>query len=302
MSNDFLPVGLIQTFVAFIEAPNITEAAENLGMSQPAVSVHLRKLEEYLPHPVFHMQGKRKVPSAYGRALYESLAPVFKQLGKEVEGVNLRFSVPARQSLDIGLEDMALTQFFGPSSTARQLRFQQACREKLLVDITEGRLLFALTSQELKADGIVFKKMSSFPWQLRTHRQWIHQKNWMNSQSWLTETPFLCSTEGLEKLNTWQKKQGNQEEEPHSLLQASSYLAIQQMVSLGLGYAIVPSWLTGSLSQVACHDIEEKVIAGQTLFTCCRKENQDHPALVDFLNNLDMIDNNISGHNRFTTI
>ena len=46
MSNDFLPVHLIQTFVAFIEAANITEAAEKLGISQPAVSVHLKKLEE----------------------------------------------------------------------------------------------------------------------------------------------------------------------------------------------------------------------------------------------------------------
>ncbi|NJO85267.1 MAG: LysR family transcriptional regulator [Blastochloris sp.] len=60
----------LQTFLAVVDAGNYTAAAEQLHMSQPAVSQHIRALEEQLGDVrLFRRSGQRMVPTHAGEEL-----------------------------------------------------------------------------------------------------------------------------------------------------------------------------------------------------------------------------------------
>lgn len=73
-----IPLHLLQAFMTFNESANITEAAQRLQITQPALSKQLRQLEDLLPSPAFTMSGKRKALTVFGRALHEQIR---QQLG-----------------------------------------------------------------------------------------------------------------------------------------------------------------------------------------------------------------------------
>ena len=60
---------LYRVLQAVAESRSFREAAEKLGISQPAVSFKIKELESLQPLPLFRLEGKRKVLTHFGRAL-----------------------------------------------------------------------------------------------------------------------------------------------------------------------------------------------------------------------------------------
>lgn len=61
----------LRTFVAVVELGGFAKAGEQLGRSQPAVSLQIKKLEEQLGKRLFEKVGQRLVVNLDGRALLE---------------------------------------------------------------------------------------------------------------------------------------------------------------------------------------------------------------------------------------
>ena len=64
---DYRQIGI---FRAVIDQGSVTAAARFLGVSQPAVSGSLGKLEKSVGFPLFHREGRRLVPTAEARLLH----------------------------------------------------------------------------------------------------------------------------------------------------------------------------------------------------------------------------------------
>ena len=63
----------VETFLCVCQEMNYTRAAKKLNITQPAVSMHIRNLEDYYGVPLFTFQGKRFQLTKYGLLLYDSL-------------------------------------------------------------------------------------------------------------------------------------------------------------------------------------------------------------------------------------
>lgn len=61
----------LETFTALIETGHFTRTAELLGMTQPGVSQHLRKLEDQVGQSLISRQGKSFSPTPAGEAVFE---------------------------------------------------------------------------------------------------------------------------------------------------------------------------------------------------------------------------------------
>ena len=48
-----------RTFITLVETGSFTHTARRLDMTQPGVSQHIRKLEQYLDKPLLNRQGRR---------------------------------------------------------------------------------------------------------------------------------------------------------------------------------------------------------------------------------------------------
>lgn len=66
----------LRTFVMVVEVGGFAKAGDLLGLSQPAVSLQVKRLEDLLGYKLFKKQGQRQVLNQYG----ESLLPMAKQM------------------------------------------------------------------------------------------------------------------------------------------------------------------------------------------------------------------------------
>ena len=78
-----LPIELLRTFVAVCDAGSVTIAAEHIGLSQPAMSLQIKRLEELLESRLFLRIKKRLEPSEAGLKLYPKARKMLN-LGDEI--------------------------------------------------------------------------------------------------------------------------------------------------------------------------------------------------------------------------
>src|SRR5882672_11676401 len=83
----------LQAFCEVIERQSFSQAAERLGVTQPAVSLQVRALEKRLGTQLLDRSGRRVEPTEAGAKLYRSAQrllaleeQLLSDLGGEVEG------------------------------------------------------------------------------------------------------------------------------------------------------------------------------------------------------------------------
>jgi len=79
----------LAAFCAVVDRRSFSQAAEQLGVTQPAVSLQIRSLEKRLGQRLFHRSGRRVEPTEAGLRLYRSaqrLLALEQQLLEEVAG------------------------------------------------------------------------------------------------------------------------------------------------------------------------------------------------------------------------
>src|SRR3954470_23239585 len=83
----------LAAFIAVVERRSFSQAAEQLGVTQPAVSLQIRSLEKRLGLQLLDRSGRRVEPTEVGRRLYRSAQrllaveeQLLAELGDEAEG------------------------------------------------------------------------------------------------------------------------------------------------------------------------------------------------------------------------
>ncbi|MBA3366515.1 MAG: LysR family transcriptional regulator, partial [Actinobacteria bacterium] len=62
----------LAAFCAVVDRKSFSQAAERLGVTQPAISLQIRALEERLGHRLLDRSGRRVEPTEAGALLYRS--------------------------------------------------------------------------------------------------------------------------------------------------------------------------------------------------------------------------------------
>lgn len=135
----------LRYFWAVAHAGNLTRAAEQLFVSQSALSIQIRKLEEWLGHDLFDRQGKRLVLTEAGRIALDHADHIFGA-GEELVSTLKRGEAQSRQTLRVGALSTLSRNF--------QSKFLEPLfdRERLLVVVRSGNqstLLEALENHDL---------------------------------------------------------------------------------------------------------------------------------------------------------
>jgi len=67
-------------FLNVVTSGHLTNVAKDMNLSQSAVSMSIKELENILGRPVFDRINKKLVPNEVGRAFYKEIDPIFKKL------------------------------------------------------------------------------------------------------------------------------------------------------------------------------------------------------------------------------
>lgn len=97
----FLNYHHLRYFHAIAKDGNLTRAAEHLNVSQSALSLQLKKLEENLGHPLFERKNKRLELTEAGKIALDYAESIFRT-GDELQDTLKRKSNTVRQVLRVG--------------------------------------------------------------------------------------------------------------------------------------------------------------------------------------------------------
>ncbi len=143
-----IPLDVIRAFVAVVDSRGFTRAAEDLGRSQPAISLQVKRLEELIEAPLFEKSSRLnltpegKICLDYGRKLLALHDEMLERLERR-DGVSeaLRVGMPGECA---SLLVPSLGAMTGPDG--RGFNFDFACEmsEALLERVQSGGLDVAL--------------------------------------------------------------------------------------------------------------------------------------------------------------
>ena len=132
---------------------SVSGAARELNLSQPAVSQHLKKLEQELRIPLFTRTNKKMIPTPAAARLHERIAPFISELQEEVKYLGRPLDTPYGQ-LRIGSFSLFARHYLPIVCSHFRFRFptvtfkvEQGNGESLLPKISQGCLDLAIIEQ-----------------------------------------------------------------------------------------------------------------------------------------------------------
>ena len=96
-----IPIDILRAFVAVVEARGFTRAAEELGRTQPTISLQVKRLEELVEAPLFKKGGRFELSPVgevcldFGRRLLRLHDDMLDELGRSNPNVAVRIGMPS---------------------------------------------------------------------------------------------------------------------------------------------------------------------------------------------------------------
>jgi DNA-binding transcriptional LysR family regulator len=259
-----IPYDLLRTFIVFAEAGNVVETAKVLGISQPAVSNQLAKLEEILPLGPFASQGGRKTLSSYGKLLYVSFHSKLKELDELYHNVNRQFFESRNITLRIGGRREIISRYAHLLDFGGRLDFEFMASRDGTDALLTNQVDMAILSMAPNATELTSCKLFSVGAKFCYSRQKCASQEELKKKSHSVD--FLMTEKGLSYredllfLSQWCR----QHAVVPALLKISriceDWTAIVNMVASGMGYAIIPQDIPIPESVIS-YDIPNDVIS-----------------------------------------
>lgn len=151
----------LRTFVTVVDLAGYAKAGEKLGLSQPAVSLQIKRLEQQLSKRLFAKKGQRQIVNQDGLDLYKSAQSmleindgIFRQFQPTALKGRLRLGIPSEFATTLL---PSIIGEFGKLYPDVSLEVTSALSKSLLGDgqLNSFDLVLALVDPEIKVDGQV---------------------------------------------------------------------------------------------------------------------------------------------------
>jgi DNA-binding transcriptional LysR family regulator len=153
-----IPIELLRTAVAIAEAGSYTKAARELGLSQPAVSLQVKRLQKLFVGEIFDVSSGRPQLTAYGEAIVDSARRI---LGINDELLSLGDVKPhGTNQLVVGIHNGIATPLLArlfkslTLRTGHEIVFRNLSGQPLLKGLEGGYIDIALLADPLKAPPV----------------------------------------------------------------------------------------------------------------------------------------------------
>lgn len=169
----------LMIFAAVADAGGFTAAAERLGLSKAAVSLHLRRLETQLGVALFTRTTRRVRLTSAGEALYRDSAPALAALGEALAGIGrgegeLSGTIRLTAPVDHAMQSVtpALARF---AERHPQLHFDLRTSDRVIDLVAEG-IDLAIRLGALRDSSLRAIKLGSFEQQVVASPDYLRRR------------------------------------------------------------------------------------------------------------------------------
>lgn len=163
----------LRSFLAVYRTGGVARAAEQLGLSQPAVSHHLRTVETFTGRPLFARAGRGIAPTEAGHVLAAEVAPHLDGLDLVIDGRRTLDAGPVFLGAPAAQFDQHIATALGPlADQGVCLRHRVGLSDDLVAALLDDRLDIAVVT---KIEG--------------TPRARLHLRHWFDEEFVLIGRP-----------------------------------------------------------------------------------------------------------------
>lgn len=224
----------LQIFLKVVEKKSITRASEELFMTQPAVSIQLKNLQDQFEIPLTEVIGRQLYVTDFGN----EIAAISEKILNEIESLN--FKTKSYKGLMTG------KLVISSASTGKYVipHFLSGFIEKhsgidLILDVTNKSKVI----ESLKNNEIDFALVSVIPDKLEVEEEVLVENKLFligNTQKPDESKPFIFREEGSATRSAMENHFSNHRKGTRKRLELTSNEAIKQAVIAGLGNSLMP--------------------------------------------------------------
>ncbi|MCW2949085.1 MAG: LysR family transcriptional regulator [Thermoleophilia bacterium] len=150
-------IHLLRTFLTVYRSGTFTRAAQELHLTQPAVSQHMRTLESQVGKPLFRRAARGVTPTAAGRELAQSVATHIDALEGALDGTRGLDAIG--ETVHIGgpeefLSELVLPELLPLVSDGLRFRMFFGTDLPIVAKLAAGELDLAILTADLRQRGI----------------------------------------------------------------------------------------------------------------------------------------------------
>ena len=234
----------LQVFLKITQTKSITKAAEELHLTQPAISIQLRNFQDQFEIPLTEVVGRKLYVTEFG----VEIALAAQRIIDEVHMINFRTSafrgmIAGRLRISVVSTGKYVMPFylsdFMNSNKGIELEMDVTNKAKVIQSLKENQIDFALVSvlpKDLKLDEIVLMENKLF---LVGNKNFeIDQKT--RIEAIFTQYPLIYREEGSATRIAMENFLSNRNISAGMKLQLTSNEAVKQALIAGLGISIMP--------------------------------------------------------------
>ena len=253
---------------------NFTRAADELGVSQSAVSHQIKSLEQDLGLLLFERNSRSLSLTEIGRSLFEDAQPLIQQLDSVV--ANHSASAP-RRSLRVSVQPFFASELFVPQlneftekhpDVELQVDTSDESSEKIPANADVSIRLFSSSPPGANADLL-------FPLRLIPAGSLdFYESVVVKRKKIVSNFPIIVHDTRPKAWQQWSKKSGIQFPKDAKVIRLDSMIAIARAAERGLGAALIPvplskGWFdSGSLVPL----FEKELVVAGGYYLICKEE------------------------------
>jgi DNA-binding transcriptional LysR family regulator len=282
----------LQVFYAVAETGSVTKAAEQLHLTQPAVSIQLRNFQDQFDLPLTEVVGRKLYLTDFGKEIAGHAELVLNKV-KEIELRTSEFKGRLAGRLKISVVSTGkyvmpyyLKDFLKQHPDV-ELKMDVTNKEKVVESLQQNEVDFALVSilpEKLKVNKIDLLENKLY---LVGNRE-VRKKKEYGLKQYLSENVLLFRERGSGTRQSMERILEKQKVNVLQKLELTSNEAVKQSVLAGLGISIMP--LIGIRHEIERKDLQILPVKGLPISTMWSliwlKEKQLHPvakAYTEFL-------------------
>lgn len=248
----------LKIFIKVTECQSITRASEELYLTQPAVSLQLKKFQEQFAIPLTEVVGKKLYVTDFGLEIASSARKILE----EIEAINYKTkSFKGQLAGRLKISTASTGKYVMPYFLAEFLR--QNPGVDLLMDVTNKTQVV----RNLEQNEVDFSLVSVVPEHLKLNRvQLLQNKLYLVGgtriqrnpktpvRKLLEQHPLLYREFGSATRNAMEQFIESAQWPAYKQIELTSNEALKQALIAGLGYSIMP--LIGIKNELKSNDLE----------------------------------------------
>ena len=261
----------LRAFVALADCHSFAEASEALHLSQPALSMAIRKMEETVGGSLFSRSTRDLALSPEGRDFLPIARRLLADWEQAFDDLGRAFSLQQGKLSIAVMPSFAMNQFPEALVTFRQrypdinITVEDVVMEDVIEAVRQGKVDLGITFEPAQLDGVDFLPLFNDRFvAVVAGDSPLARKRKLDWQT-LAKQPFIAMNRGSWSRATTDRAMAEAAVTPRHLSEATQLATIGRMVSLGLGVSVVPALCRGQMESlgIACKPISNPPIERQ---------------------------------------